>query len=96
MSQSDDSRINRDDWYSIIASILLAKAAVAPFAIAPFLIGGYIDHLGLSVAQASQALSVEIFALALSNALAFFWISLAACRVWARRLLFALIVLNIS
>ncbi len=96
MNQSDDSRINRDDWYSIIASILLAKAAVAPFAIAPFLIGGYIDHLGLSVAQASQALSVEIFALALSNALAFFWISQAACRVWAQRLLFALIVLNIS
>ncbi|MCB1661193.1 MAG: hypothetical protein H6995_14310 [Pseudomonadales bacterium] len=96
MYQDRNNRIDRDDWRTIIASILFSKTAVAPFAIAPFLIGGYIDHLGLSTAQASQTLSVEIFALAISNALAFFWISRAACRVWAQRLLFTLIALNIS
>lgn len=86
----------RDGWRAIVASILLAKTAVATFAIAPFLIGGYIDHLQLSVVQASRTLSVEIFALALSNACAFFWIHKAACRTWARRLLVLLISLNIG
>jgi len=86
----------QENWRSIVASILFAKAAVATFSIAPFLIGGYIDYLGLSVSQASQVLSVEIFALALANASAFFWVDRVACRVWAKYLLMLLIALNIS
>ena len=86
----------QEDWKLILASILLAKSAVATFSIAPFLIGSYIDHLHLSVAEASRTLSVEIFALAISNACAFFWIHKVSCRQWAQRFLLMLIVLNIA
>ena len=96
MTKDKPAQETQENWRSIVASILFAKAAVATFSIAPFLIGGYIDHLGLSVSQASQALSVEIFALALANASAFFWIDRVVCRVWAKYLLLLLIALNIS
>ena len=96
MANNNPTQNASDDWYTIIASILCAKTGVATFSMAPFLIGGYIDHLGLSVAQASQALSVEIFFLALGNASAFFWVDRVACRAWARCFLIALIALNIS
>jgi DHA1 family inner membrane transport protein len=87
--------LSRDGWRPIVASILLAKTAVATFSIAPFLIGGYIDYLHLTVGEASRTLSVEIFALAFANASAFFWIHKVSCRRWARRILFTLIALNI-
>jgi MFS family permease len=93
-NRTNDSATN--GWRAIVASILLAKTAVATFAIAPFLIGGYIDYLHLSVVQASRTLSVEIFALAISNACAFFWIHKVSCRLWVRRILLLLIALNIS
>ncbi len=83
------------EWKAILASILLAKTAVATFSIAPFLVGGYIDHLQFSVAQAGRLLSVEIFALAFSNAAAFFWIHKVSCRVWAQRLLLLVVACNI-
>ena len=75
--------------------MLLAKTAVATFAIAPFLLGGYIDHLGLSAAEAGRALSVEIFGLAAANASAFFWIHKLACRRWAIRLLLLVAATNL-
>ena len=98
MSKTKETSLSRHgliNWRKIISSIFFAKTAVAPFAIAPFLIGGYIDHLGLTVGEASKVLSIEIFALALSNALAFFWVSRISCRVWAQRFLITLIFLNI-
>jgi hypothetical protein len=89
--------LDRNDACSnIIASILVTKAAVATFNIAPFLIGGYIDRIGLSAAQASRVLSVEIFSLALSNAAACFWLQRTDYRWLAQRLLLALIAVNIS
>ncbi|HNP35937.1 MAG TPA: hypothetical protein PKK10_08800 [Woeseiaceae bacterium] len=95
-TESDKNRTGRDEWREVLASILLAKTAVATFAIAPFLVGAYIDHLNLSVGHASRTLSVEIFALAFSNATAFFWVHRVACRAWAQRLLLLLIALNIG
>ena len=86
----------RENWRLIVAAILFAKAAVATFSISPFLIGGYIDSLGFSARQAGQVLSVEIFSLAISNALAFFWINRVSYRVCAQYLLLLLIALNIS
>ncbi|MCH9693630.1 MAG: hypothetical protein K0U72_03895 [Gammaproteobacteria bacterium] len=83
------------EWKGILASILLAKTAVATFSIAPFLVGGYIDHLGFSAAEAGRLLSVEIFALAISNALAFFWIHRVSCRKWAQRLLVLVVACNL-
>ena len=58
-------RPDRDNWRSVLAAILLAKAAVATFSMAPFLLGSYVDYVGLSTRQASQVLSVEIFSIAL-------------------------------
>lgn len=84
-----------DNWRLIVAGILFAKAAVATFSISPFLIGGYIDSLGFSAQQAGQVLSVEIFSLAISNALAFFWIGRVSYRVCAQYLLLLLFALNI-
>ena len=75
--------------------MLLAKTAVATFAIAPFLVGGYIDHLGLSAAQAGRALSFEIFGLAVANASAFFWIHKVAYRRWAMVLLVLVAATNL-
>lgn len=86
----------RDDFRQVIASILMAKAAVATFSIAPFLIGGYIDRLGLSPALASQVLSAEIIALAISNAVGYWWLRRVDHRSLAQRILVLLIVLNIS
>ena len=85
----------REDVRAVLASMLLAKTAVATFAIAPFLVGGYIDHLGLSAAQAGRALSFEIFGLAAANASAFFWIHKLACRRWAIRLLLLVAASNL-
>ena len=85
----------REDVRAVLASMLLAKTAVATFAIAPFLVGGYIDHLGLSAAQAGRALSCEIFGLAAANASAFFWIHKLACRRWAIRLLLLVAATNL-
>lgn len=85
-----------ENWPLVIACILLAKAAVAPFSISPFLIGQYIDQLGLSVQYASQALSYEIFALAVSNILAVFWINRIPPRSLAQLLLVILFLLNLS
>ncbi len=82
-------------WPSVISSILLAKAAVATFSIAPFLIGSYIDHVGLSAQKASQVLSAEIFALAISNIIAFFWIHKANCRIVSQAFLVAVVALNL-
>lgn len=81
---------------NIIASILVTKAAVATFNISPFLLGGYIDHIGLSASQASRVLAVEIFSLALSNAAACLWLHRFSYRSLAQRLLLALIALNVS
>lgn len=87
---------DRDHWQSVLAAILLAKAAIATFSIAPFLIGGYIDQGGLTPREASQLLSVEIFGIALANILAaIFWVHRAACRKLARILLVTLIALNL-
>ena len=85
----------REDVRAVLASMLLAKTAVATFAIAPFLVGGYIDHLGLSAAAAGRALSCEIFGLAVANASAFFWIHKLACRRWAIRLLLLVAASNL-
>ena len=85
----------REDVRAVLASMLLAKTAVATFAIAPFLVGGYIDHLGLSAAAAGRALSCEIFGLAAANASAFFWIHKLACRRWAIRLLLLVAATNL-
>lgn len=85
----------REDVRAVLASMLLAKTAVATFAIAPFLVGGYIDHLGLSAAAAGRALSCEIFGLAAANASAFFWIHKLACRRWAIRLLLLVAASNL-
>lgn len=85
-----------DACSSIIASILVTKAAVATFNISPFLIGSYIDQLGLSAAQAGRVLSFEILALSLSNAAACLWLRRFDYRALAQRLLLALIALNIS
>lgn len=85
----------REDVRAVLASMLLAKTAVATFAIAPFLVGGYIDHLGLSAAAAGRALSFEIFGLAAANASAFFWIHKLACRRWAIRLLLLVAATNL-
>ncbi len=87
---------DRNNWRSILAAILLAKAAIATFSIAPFLLGSYVDYVGLSTRQASQILSVEIFSIAIANVCAaLFWIHKVRCRTWAIRLLLLLIVLNI-
>ena len=85
----------RENVRAILASMLLAKTAVATFAIAPFLVGGYIDHLGLSAAQAGRALSFEIFGLAVANASAFFWIHKVAYRRWATVLLVLVAAANL-
>ena len=85
----------RENVRAILASMLLAKTAVATFAIAPFLVGGYIDHLGLSAAQAGRALSFEIFGLAVANASAFFWIHKVAYRRWAMGLLVLVAATNL-
>jgi len=87
---------SRDDFRQVVASILMAKAAVATFSIAPFLIGGYIDRLGLSPALASRVLSAEIIALAISNALGYWWLRRVDHRSLAQRILVLLIALNIS
>jgi predicted MFS family arabinose efflux permease len=84
------------DRGTIVSSILLSKAAIATFSIAPFLMGGYIDHLGLSVVQASRVLSVEIFAIACSNAAAYVWLRRVNYRAVARRLLLLIVVMNVS
>jgi predicted MFS family arabinose efflux permease len=85
-----------DDFRKVLASILMAKAAVATFSIAPFLIGGYIDRLGLTPALASRVLSAEIIALAVSNAMGYFWLRKVDHRSLAQRILLLLIALNIS
>jgi predicted MFS family arabinose efflux permease len=84
------------EFRQVIASILMAKAAVATFAIAPFLIGGYIDRLGLSPAVASRLLSVEILALAISNAVGYLWIRRVNHRLLAQCLLLGVAGINIS
>lgn len=90
-------RPDRDNWRSVLAAILLAKAAVATFSMAPFLLGSYVDYLGLSTRQASQVLSVEIFSIAVANVFAaLFWIHKVSCRTWAIRLLVLLLVLNLA
>ena len=86
----------KKEYPEVIASILMAKAAVATFAIAPFLIGGYIDRLGLSPALASRVLSAEILALAVSNAVGFLWFRRVNHRSLAQRILLALIAMNVS
>jgi hypothetical protein len=87
----------RNDWRSILAAILLAKAAIATFSIAPFLLGGYVDYVGLSARQASQILSAEIICIAISNVVAaLFWIHKVSCRSGARSLLAVLFVLNLA
>lgn len=95
-TEQPQSVARTENWAVVIACILLAKAAVAPFSISPFLIGQYIDQLGLSVQHASQALSYEIFALAISNILAVFWINRIPPRSVAQRLLVILFLLNLS
>ncbi len=94
MATSHTSSKKTPEWRSILAHILFAKAAVATFSIAPFLVGEYIDYLGLSPARASQILSIEIFALAIANASAFFWIDKVPGRLMARILLVAIVLLN--
>lgn len=85
-----------DTWISILAAILLSKAAIATFSMSPFLIGTYIDHVGLSARQASQLLSIEIICISISNVIAaLFWIHRANCRSWARTLLFVAMGLNL-
>ena len=87
---------DRNNWRSILAAILLAKAAIATFSIAPFLLGSYVDYVGLSTRQASQILSIEIFSIAVANVCAaLLWIHKVRCRTWAIRLLLVLMVLNI-
>ncbi len=93
---NSQSTAPRDNFREVIASILMAKAAVATFSIAPFLIGGYIDRLGLSPALASRVLSAEIIALALSNAAGYWWLRRVDHRSLAQRILLLLIALNIS
>jgi len=89
-------RHDRNNWRSVLAAILLAKAAIATFSIAPFLLGSYVDYVGLSTRQASQLLSIEIFSIAIANVCAaLFWIHKVRCRTWAIRLLLLLMVLNI-
>ena len=89
-------RHDRNNWRSVLAAILLAKAAIATFSIAPFLLGSYIDYVGLSTRQASQLLSIEIFSIAIANVCAaLFWIHKVRCRTWAIRLLLLLMALNI-
>lgn len=88
---------DRNNWRSILAAILLAKAAIATFSIAPFLLGSYVDYVGLTTRQASQVLSIEIFSIAIANVCAaLLWIHKVKCRTWAIRLLLLLLVLNIS
>ena len=90
-------RIGRNNWRSVLAAILLAKAAIATFSIAPFLLGSYVDYVGLSTRQASQLLSLEIISIAIANVCAaLFWIDRVRCRAWAIRLLILLLVLNIT
>ena len=96
MTISNDSSTKKPEWQSVFAHILFAKAAVATFSIAPFLVGEYIDYLGLSPARAGQILSVEIFALAIANASAFFWVDKVPGRLMARILLVAIIFLNLA
>lgn len=86
----------KDSAASTLAAILISKTAIATFSIAPFLIGGYIDRLGLTAAEAGQALSIEIFALAISNAFAYLWIAKIDHRSMAQKLLLVLIALNIA
>lgn len=87
---------NREGWRTVLAGILLAKAAVATFSLAPFLIGSYIDRLGLSAVQASRVLSVEVFALALANLAASLWVHRRPFRGLAQGLLLVLLALNLA
>jgi predicted MFS family arabinose efflux permease len=96
-SYNPSDKSDRNNWRSVLAAILLAKAAVATFSIAPFLLGGYVDYVGLSTRQASQILSVEIFSIAIANVCAaIFWIHKVRCRIWAIRLLILLLVANLA
>lgn len=79
----------------IVVAILFAKAAVATFSIAPFLVGSFIDHLALPPSSAGKVLSIEVYALSVSNVLAYFWISRVNVLSLAKRLLAALFLLNI-
>ena len=85
-----------DSWTSIVAALLLSKAAVATFSMSPFLIGAYIDHVNLSARQASQVLSIEIICISIANVIAaLLWIHRANCRSWARTLLCVAMGLNL-
>ena len=96
VSYNPADKFDRNNWRSILAAILLAKAAIATFSIAPFLLGSYVDYVGLSTRQASQILSIEIFSIAIANVCAaLFWIHKVRCRTLAVRLLLLLIVLNL-
>jgi predicted MFS family arabinose efflux permease len=96
-SYNPSDKSDRNNWRSVLAAILLAKAAVATFSIAPFLLGGYVDYVGLSTRQASQILSVEIFSIAIANVCAaIFWIHKVRCRIWAIRLLILLLLANLA
>jgi len=96
-SYNPSDKYDRNNWRSVLAAILLAKAAVATFSIAPFLLGSYVDYVGLSTRQASQILSAEIFSIAIANVCAaIFWIHKARCRSLAIRLLMLLLAANLA